>query len=208
MAPLQVKYMANPKRTAADTAITVRYMRSEKKLRPLPIVVDTTLYQPKSANWCPIKKASIPAIPAFCEWARKPSPIVAHHTTQYGFAMLRNAPWAMIFPLFFSFSACQFNFKFGTSRIMPMPIQASIAAPAKDTAIKKMSCFNRGASPNNRRITTAASKIAWPVIKRGPAIGPRFTLWLMVPVRSGPGIIAPESATANDPAATVINVIL
>lgn len=44
----------------------------------------------------------------------------------------------------------------------------------------------------------AASSRAWPRIMSGPAQNPRRALSLIVTVNTGPGIMAPENATAKE----------
>jgi hypothetical protein len=50
--------------------------------------------------------------------------------------------------------------------------------------------------------------MAWPAISSGPVIIPRRELSLMVTVSSGPGMMAPESATMKDVTNKVINRVI
>ena len=50
----------------------------------------------------------------------------------------------------------------------------------------------------SKAITSNSSRTACPAIKSGPVMKPRCELSLIVAVRSGPGIRAPESAIIKD----------
>jgi hypothetical protein len=67
--------------------------------------------------------------------------------------------------------------------------------------------FSRRLRPVVRARTIASSAIACPRINRGPCQKPRWALWLMVTVSSGPGISAPEKHTISEVTKIAANVL-
>ena len=75
---------------------------------------------------------------------------------------------------------------------IPAAIRRSIAEPSRAIAMIALSPRIHSISPNRRRHTSAASRIAWPRTSSGAAEKPRIEACRMVTARRGPGIIAPE----------------
>jgi hypothetical protein len=64
--------------------------------------------------------------------------------------------------------------------------------------IKNRSFRSSGAIPITRANTTTPSRRAWPAIILGPVAGPLLRLSVMVVVKIGPGIIAPDRAIMKE----------
>ena len=75
---------------------------------------------------------------------------------------------------------------------IPAAIRRSIAEPSRAIAMTAASPRIHSISPNRRRHTSAASRIACPRTSSGAAEKPRIEACRMVTARRGPGIIAPE----------------
>jgi len=83
--------------------------------------------------------------------------------------------------------------------IMSIPIQTSIPPPTRATIPITKESFKTGPRPKTSATTSNSSRIAWPVISKGPALKPIRADSETVTVRSGPGIKAPDKAKAKEP---------